>query len=321
MKTWNQGRWWSVRLAAMIAGLIFNSISVAQAPAPFPPTPIVKENTTIKISEHVYVIPDSSYTPLVPNIGIIVGSKATLVVDTGLGQRNGETVLREVGKVSKNSQLFVAHTHYHPEHTTGGMAFPPNTKFTYPQAQQKDIEDFGQGMLTLFRKRSPETQELLKGAIYPKADLLFEREETLDLGGVHVRLMWLGPTHTRGDTAILVEEDKVLFSGDIAMKGAFPGFFSPFSSGKTWLASLDSLDALHPVVIVPSHGQLGDALMISDWRKYFKALQARVQELKEQGKSADETAKLATAEFTAKYPNWAAPDRISNAAKAFYAEL
>jgi hypothetical protein len=84
MKTWNQGRWWSVRLAAMIAGLIFSSISVAQAPAPFPPTPIVKENTTIKISEHVYVIPDSSYTPLVPNIGIIVGSKATLVVDTGL---------------------------------------------------------------------------------------------------------------------------------------------------------------------------------------------------------------------------------------------
>jgi hypothetical protein len=65
---------------------------------------------------------------------------------------------------------------------------------------------------------------------------------------------------------------------------------------------------------------MGDALMISDWRNYFKALQARVQELKGQGKSADETAKLANAEFTAKYPNWAAPDRISNAAKAFYAE-
>jgi len=321
METWNQGSGWSVRLAAMVVGVVFCSLSAAQAPAPFPPTPIVRENATIKISEHVYVIPDSSYTPLVPNIGIIVGSKATLVVDTGLGQRNGETVLREVGKVSKNSLLFVAPTHYHPEHTTGGMAFPPNTLFTYPLAQQKDIEDFGQGMLTLFRKRSPETEELLKGAVYPKADILFEREETLDLGGVHVRLTWLGPTHTRGDTAIFVEEDKVLFSGDIAMKGAFPGFFSPFSSGQTWLASLDSLDALHPVVIVPSHGQLGDASMIGDWRKYFKALQARVQELKRQGKSVDETAKLATAEFTAQYPNWAAPDRISNAAKAFYAEL
>src|SRR5258705_162524 len=83
-----------------------------------------------------------------------VGSKATLVVDTGLGQRNGETVLREVGKVSKNALLYVASTHFHPEHTTGGMAFPADTKFTYPQAQQSDIEEFGQEMLTLFRKRS-----------------------------------------------------------------------------------------------------------------------------------------------------------------------
>ena len=126
MKTSNQHGSWSVRLAATIAGLIFSSISVAQAPASSPPTPIVKENTAQKISEHVYVIPDSNYIPLVPNIGIIVGSKATLVVDTGLGRRNGETVLREVGKVSKNSILYVAPTHYHPEHTTGGMAFPPN---------------------------------------------------------------------------------------------------------------------------------------------------------------------------------------------------
>jgi hypothetical protein len=46
-----------------------------------------------------------------------------------------------------------------------------------------------------------------------------------------------------------------------------------------------------------------------------------VQELKGQGKSVDETDKLVTAEFTAKYPNWAASVRISGAVKAFYAEL
>jgi glyoxylase-like metal-dependent hydrolase (beta-lactamase superfamily II) len=320
MKTLNRSARWPVRLAVTAAGAMFSSMLAAQAPAPIS-VPLVKDNSTVKVSEHVYVIPDKNSTPLVPNIGIIVGSKATLVVDTGLGQRNGETVLREVGKVSKNALLYVASTHFHPEHTTGGMAFPADTKFTYPQAQQKDIEEFGQEMLTLFRKRSPEIEELLKGATYRRADLLFEREETLDLGGVHVRLTWLGPTHTRGDTAIFVEEDKVLFSGDLAMKGAFPAFVSPYASGKTWLVSLDRLDALHPGMIVPSHGQLGDASMIGEWRNYFNALQARVRELKGQGKSVDEADKLVTAEFTAKYPNWAAPVRISGAVKAFYAEL
>lgn len=319
MKTSGRNAKWPAGLAATAAGILFSSMLAAQAPANLP-VPLVKEGSTVKISAHVYVIPDSNSTPLVPNIGIIVGSKATLVVDTGLGQRNGEAVLREVRKVSRNALLYVAATHFHPEHTIGGMAFPADTKFIRPQAQQKDIEEFGQEMLTIFRKRSPEIEELLKGATYRQADLMFEREETLDLGGVHVRLTWLGPTHTRGDVAIFVEEDKVLFSGDLAMNGAFPAFASPYASGKTWLVSLDHLDALRPGMIVPSHGPMGDAAMISEWRSYFTALQARVRELKGQGRSVEETDKLLTAEFTAKYPNWTASIRISGAVKAFYAE-
>src|SRR5262245_11821136 len=55
--------------------------------------PLVKENGTIKVGDHTYVIPDDS-VQMVPNVGIIVGSRATLVIDPGLGRRNGEAVLR-----------------------------------------------------------------------------------------------------------------------------------------------------------------------------------------------------------------------------------
>ena len=74
----------------------------AQTPAaPLPP--LIREGVTEKISAHVYVIPDNSVR--VPNVGIVVGSRATLVMDTGLGARNGEAVMREVGKVSRNAEL------------------------------------------------------------------------------------------------------------------------------------------------------------------------------------------------------------------------
>jgi hypothetical protein len=43
---------------------------------------------TVKVSDHVWQIVGW------PNIGIVVGEKATLVVDTGLGPRNGATVVR-----------------------------------------------------------------------------------------------------------------------------------------------------------------------------------------------------------------------------------
>src|SRR5689334_5063245 len=76
------------------------------------PLPLIRENATVKVSSHVYVIPDGN-VGAVPNVGIIVGTRATLVIDTGLGSRNGQTVLREVEKLSRNAELYVVATHFH----------------------------------------------------------------------------------------------------------------------------------------------------------------------------------------------------------------
>src|SRR5262245_28492031 len=90
--------------------------------------PLVKENHTVKLGPHSYVIPDDN-VGLVPNVGIVVGTRATLVIDPGLGRRNGETVLREVAKISQTRELYIASTHFHVEHTTGYNAFPASAKY------------------------------------------------------------------------------------------------------------------------------------------------------------------------------------------------
>ena len=105
---------------------------------------------------------------------------------------------------------------------------------------------------------------------------IFEHEKALDLGGVRVRLMRLGPGHTRGDTVVFVEGDRVLFSGDLAMKHLFPAFASPQSDSRTWLASLDQMAALHATQLVPAHYELTDSSAIDAYRRYLTTLQARV---------------------------------------------
>ena len=132
--------------------------------------------------------------------------------------------------------------------------------------------------------------ELLKDAQFRKADIFFDREYTLDLGGVRVRLLSLGPTHTRGDTIVWVEGDRILFAGDVVMNRTFVAFASPYSSVKAWLADFDQLEPLRPLKVVPSHGPVGDASLIAEQRTVMKAIQSRAIELKRQGKSADETA-------------------------------
>jgi len=94
--------------------------------------------------------------------------------------------------------------------------------------------------------------------------------------------------HTRGDTMVFVEEDRVLFTGDVVMSQRFLAAQND-SSITTWLATLDELAALNPVKIVPSHGVIGDASLITRDREFLIAVRDRVAELKRAGKSIDES--------------------------------
>jgi glyoxylase-like metal-dependent hydrolase (beta-lactamase superfamily II) len=307
-------------LPVVLAALALSSIAGAVVAAQPPPAdPLIKESAIEKVSDHVYVISDLN-VGMVPNVGIIVGNKATLVVDTGLGPRNGQTVLRAANNVGRNAELYVVSTHFHPEHALGEPAFPATAKIIRARAQQQDIDEFGLALAKTFASRSPVTAELLKDVQFRKADIFFDREHTLDLGGVRVRILTLGPTHTRGDTIIWVEGDRVLFAGDVVMNRTFVAFASPYSSVKAWLADFDQLEALRPARIVPSHGRMGDSSLIDQQRTVMKAVQARAVELKGQGKSADETAQVVQTEFQAKYPDWTAPARIGVIARTAYLE-
>ena len=265
-----------------------------------PPTPLIRENATVKVSDHVYVIPDGNVGG-VPNVGIIVGSKATLVVDTGLGPRNGQTVLREVGKVSTNADIYIVATHFHSEHTLGEPAFPASAKVYRSRAQQKDIDEFG--IQPNFATRSAANAELMKDATFRRADELFDTEKILDLGGIRVRLLWYGGTHTNGDTLIFVEGDNVLFAGDVIMNQRFLAFGAQ-SSIQAWLRSLDEAERLRPARIVPAHGAMGDGVLIETNRTYLQALQSRARELKREGKTLEQAVETVTMEFRTRHPGW-----------------
>lgn len=312
-------RSWQFSMRACAALSLAGALSVVHAQTP-PRPPLVKEGTAVRISEHVWVIPDEK-VPMVPNVGIVVGSRATLVVDPGMGLKSGQIVLNEVGKVSRNSELYIATTHFHPEHTTGEAAFPVSAKIVRPAAQQQDVDEMGMKWVDIFRSRSPVVAEVLKDiASFRAPNETFQSERIIDLGGVHVRMVWLGPGHTRGDTIIVVDGEGVMFSGDLAMKRLYPAFATPQSSARSWLVALDRMDTYKATKLVPSHGEMADASIIGAYRDYLKALQARATELKREGKSVDEASKALTSEFSAKHRDWDEPARIAGAVAAMYAE-
>jgi glyoxylase-like metal-dependent hydrolase (beta-lactamase superfamily II) len=278
-----------------------------------PINPVVREGVTEKISDHVYVIPDASM-PLVPNVGIIVGRKGTFVVDTGLGPPNGAVVVREAKRLGRGAELYLGTTHFHPEHDLGASAFPASTQLLRSTDQQKDIAEFGLQLAKTFSARSPYVAAMLKDANYRAANLVFDQEQTIDLGEVRVRAIAMGPNHTRGDTAYIVEPDGVLFAGDVVMKGQ-PAFASPYSSLAHWLDSLDRLEKLQPKKIVPSHGPMGDTALIAGYRRYLTTIQRRAAELKKAGRTLEEATNAMATEMQPTAPD---RGRLSGAIRVAY---
>ena len=298
----------------LAAGLLHAQQGPAGAQAPAGQPPLVREGATEKIAEHVYVIPDNN-VGMVPNVGIIVGTRGTLVIDTGLGARNGQTIVREVQKVSTTPELYLATTHFHPEHDLGAGGFPPHTKMIRSKAQVDEIAASGLETAKRFSGFSPAHAELLKGAEFKRADIVFDQEHVLDLGNVRVRILAMGYNHTRGDTAFFVEPDAILFSGDVVMTAL------PNVGGSTitqWLVSQDRFEKLQPRRIVPSHGPIGDLSLVSNYRTLLSTVQRRAAELKKQGRTVDEVATTVAGELKEKYPNGGA--RLAGTIRAAYTE-
>jgi glyoxylase-like metal-dependent hydrolase (beta-lactamase superfamily II) len=306
----------AIRLAGL-AGLVgvVMAGSAAAAPQKIITNPLLPENAVEHVAPHVYAIEGF------PNIGIIVGDRATLVVDTGLGRRNGALVARAARKLSTHGQrLYLTTTHFHPEHASGQVGFPPATTVIRNKAQQDELESDGERMIALFAGRSAQLHELLQGAVIGKADILFDRELDLDLGGVHARLLYFGAAHTRGDEVIFVPEDGVLLPGDVVQNQISPNISCDSCSPRQWIAVLDQVAKLAPRLILPDHGGMGGDELIAQERAFLADLQGRAMALRAQGRSAQQAGQTIAAEFAVKYRGWQSLANLPHSVQRAYAD-
>src|SRR5579863_3040387 len=262
--------------------------------------PMVSDNPT-KISDHVWAI--MSF----PNIAIVVGSRATLVVDTGLGPKNGAIAARVAAKLApNNSKLFLTTTHFHPEHAAGEPGFPPGTILIRNAVQQQEMEKHGQEMIDMFSQRSAQNKELLADVVLRPPDVTFDQEARIELGGVTARLLWFGGAHTKGDELTFVEPDRTLISGD----GGTPA---------SWLAVLDKVADLNAAHVLPDHSAPGDGSLVAAERDLISEIRKRALALKSQGVSPDDAGKHISAELKTQHPDWPNTN-ASGFVKSVYAE-
>lgn len=276
-----------------------------------------------EVADGVFVIPDRR-APLVPNIGVIVGDRAALVIDTGMGPRNG-AIVRDIAKeLAGDRPLYLTVTHFHPEHGYGAQALHDAT-IIYNREQNEEFRDKADAYLHMFRGLGSEVARQLEGVELVPPHIVYDGAADLDLGGKLVQLRTWGLAHTRGDQVVFLPAERVLFTGDLVENRVFPifPFFPPHDAdvdGGKWIGVLEELQRLGAKIVVPGHGEIGDASLLAATREYLSLLQSETARLAGEGHDADAIIAILEPQLRARYPDWAAAEWIASGVRSFLAQ-
>jgi glyoxylase-like metal-dependent hydrolase (beta-lactamase superfamily II) len=286
-----------------------------------PPPPVVEKDPR-EVADGVYVIPDGR-VPLVPNVGIVVGDRAALVIDTGMGPRNGATVRSHADRLAAGRQMFLTLTHFHPEHGYGAQAFAGDAVTVYNRAQLDELRAKGAGYVELFKTFGAPVAAELEGVELVEPEIVYDGTAELELGGSRALLRDWGRAHTLGDQTVFLPEQRVLFTGDLVEERCFAIFpwFPPDDvdvDGHRWIEVLEELERLDPAIVVPGHGNVGGPELIATAREYLELLRDETARLADEGATEDDLAAELDRSLRALHPDWAQPEWIAFGARCFY---
>ena len=278
------------------------------------PEPVVRTDEVRELARDLVVIPNRS-VELVPNIGIIGGTDAVLVVDTGIGPGNARTVLDFAADYANGRRLYLTSTHFHPEHAFGAQVFAGHATYLINRAQADDLATKGPGYLEMFRGLGEPVARQLAGVELVEPDVVYDDAYDLDLGRRVVRLSPTGRAHSKGDQVITVPDAGVLFTGDLVETGQFAIFpwFPPHDtdvSGIRWISVLDRLAATNPSMVVPGHGDIGGPRLLTEVGDYLKLLREETWRRRDCALSEETIVAEVTDLMVRRHPGWVGQEWI-----------
>ncbi|HUF39984.1 MAG TPA: MBL fold metallo-hydrolase [Anaerolineales bacterium] len=199
-----------------------------------------------RVSENVYSFQSENYAQV--TAGIVEGPNWAVVIDT-LALPEETMAMRDF--VEQDLQVpvrYVINTHYHADHTWGSCFFPGALVISSATCRQL-LAEYGPPAL---EKAKAENQGMFRQTKIMLPHLTFSKGQLgLKVGKKSLNLVAL-PGHSEDGIGVLIEEDRVLFSGDVLM----PIPYLVDGDLDDMIASLKAINGMGLENIVPGHGDI-----------------------------------------------------------------
>jgi glyoxylase-like metal-dependent hydrolase (beta-lactamase superfamily II) len=264
------------------------------------------------------------------NAGLIVGDRASALIDTAWDLRLTRRLLGDVEAVTTDAPIrHLLLTHADGDHAFGAELVhgaeliasreaAAELAHEHPGALHRSA--LGARLLARVGLGAPRRFGAyvhwmlgafdFRGITVRRPDRTFHDTLELTVGGRVVRLRRLGPAHTAGDTIVHLPETRTVFAGDLLFSGVTPNGWA--GEIDRWREAIAEIAALAPAAIVPGHGPVSDLADLERLDRYWAWIQERGAALLAAGHSVDETAyRLVTSEEFAAAPwgTWTCPER------------
>jgi cyclase len=254
------------------------------------------------------------------NAMAIVTTQGVVVVDTGNNPPETRILLKDIQSVTTQPVRYVVITQNHGDHTGGTPLFSPPATVIVQDRVAKDWAGMKDYQIKAWQKRFPERAAALPGVKPLDTVVSFSDRMTLHVGGKTIELIYIDDTYNPGDVAVWLPDDGIMHAGFVGYKGRHPDIRPDYSHGTTWgmLKQLEVLTALHPKIVVPAHGPVGDITALYTLTDYLLLARQKVRTMMQQGLSLDAIEKQFDMH---EYKDWDRGAHLSATAATIYREL
>ncbi|MFI6978091.1 MBL fold metallo-hydrolase [Embleya sp. NPDC050154] len=195
---------------------------------------------------YAYIQPDGTWW--INNTGFLVGPEGVVAIDGCATEARTRTFLETIAKHTDAPVRTLINTHHHGDHTNGNYLFESATIVAHENTR---TEILNLGIM--------EVESIWPGvgwggvrAVPPF--LTFTDGVTVYAGDLRAQVRHFGAAHTSNDSVVWLEEQGVLYTGDLIFNGGTP--FLLMGSPAGYLEVLERVKQLGATTLVPGHGEV-----------------------------------------------------------------
>jgi len=240
---------------------------------------------TIKLADHVYGYEEIRQPGFTTVSLFVVGADGVLLADGQGSVAATQALVDAIGAVTPKPIRWYVVGSDHGDHTAGNSVLPTDVRYIiHPQSLAQMQRDAAR----------PVRGAGAPQVVVPPAAMTGDTE-TINVGGIEVRVLFLGRAHTGGDLMVQLPAQRLLFMSEAYLNRVFPAMRSAYPS--EWVRVIDRALALDVDRFVPGHGFIEEPHVsreeLVEFRKALQFVIAEVRALKARGLTVDDAERQA----------------------------